>query len=162
MGRVSQVNISSGGVPKLPVPQAALTSAGFVGDWQKNRKHHGGPDRAACLFSEELYEILRGEGVQATAGAFGENITTSGIDLQSLRVGDRLRVGDAVIEISMVRIPCATLKVWDRRFPALMTGRSGWLARVLEPGNISAGDEIVLLDRESHIADAGEDRPRKE
>src|SRR4029079_17896230 len=94
-GTVVQLNISNGGMPKLPIPTARVTRDGLVGDWQKVRKYHGGPDRAVCLFSEELYGWLREQGVKDVVnGSIGENFTTRGIELMSLNAGDRLRVGD--------------------------------------------------------------------
>jgi len=121
-GTVVQLNISNGGMPKLPIPTARVTRDGLVGDWQKVRKYHGGPDRAVCLFSEELYGWLREQGVKDVVnGSIGENFTTRGIELMDLNVGDRLRVGDqCVIELTDVREPCRQLKMWDARFPKLI------------------------------------------
>src|SRR3954453_9563508 len=96
-GTLTQVNISPGGMPKLPVLSARVTAAGIEGDRQKNKKYHGGPNRAICIYSEELYEWLREKGVNVTAGQIGENFTTRGIDLQKLKKGDRLRVGEECI-----------------------------------------------------------------
>jgi MOSC domain-containing protein YiiM len=145
---VTQVNISNGGMPKLPVPSARVTRDGVEGDWQKNRKFHGGPDRAICLYSEELYAQMREQGVNASNGAFGENFTTRGLDLNQLAPTDRLGIGDTcVIEITAVRIPCNQLKKWDSRMPKLIVGRSGWMAKVVEPGEVRAGDPIELLNR---------------
>ena len=146
-GTLAQLNISAGGMPKLPMASAMVARDGVAGDWQKNRKYHGGPDRAVCLFSEELYEWLREQGVKDLVnGSVGENFTTRGINLMSLRAGDRLRVGrECVIELTDVREPCRQLKKWDARFPKLILGRSGWLARVIVEGEVKAGDAINLL-----------------
>src|SRR5205085_2538832 len=106
-GRLLQINVSPGGMPKLPVLSATVTADGVAGDWQRNRKHHGGPDRAVCIFSQELYDELRDEGVETFQGQVGENFTTCGIDLRTLAPGMRLRVGEkCTIEITGVRIPC--------------------------------------------------------
>src|SRR4029079_5493064 len=87
-----QLNVSPGGIPKTPVLFAHVSRDGLAGDWQKNRKYHGGPHRARCLFSEELYAELRDEaGIELIHGAVGENFTTCGIDLNGLSKGDRLR-----------------------------------------------------------------------
>ena len=146
-GTLTQLNISPGGMPKLPVPSARVTREGVDGDWQKNRKYHGGANRAVCLYSEELYAEMRGDGVEAAkAGAFGENFTTRGVDLQELKAGDRLRVGETcVIEITDVRIPCNQLKKWDARMPKLIVGRSGWMAKVIEEGVVKPGDRIEVV-----------------
>lgn len=143
-----QINTSPGGMPKRPIDAAKVTRDGVAGDWQKNRKYHGGPDRAVCLFSEELYGWLREQGVKGLFnGSIGENFTTRGIDLMSLRPGDRLRVGrECVIELTDVREPCRQLKKWDARFPKLILGRSGWLARVTVEGEVKPGDAIEVLE----------------
>ena len=141
-----QVNVSSGGMPKLPVLSARVTKGGVEGDRQKNRKYHGGPDRAVCVYSEELYEQLRDAGVDMTNGAVGENFTTRGLDLQRLAKGDRLRVGgECVIEITNVRVPCSQLKKWDVDLPELIVGRSGWVAKVVEEGVVQPGDTIEVV-----------------
>src|ERR1700755_3406914 len=98
---LTQVNVSDGGMPKLPVRAAKVTRDGLEGDWQKNRKYHGGPNRAGCIFSEERYEWLRDKGIDLKCGSVGENFTTRGLDLNQLNKGDRLRVGEAcLIEIT--------------------------------------------------------------
>src|SRR5689334_19241525 len=96
-GRLIQVNVSDGGMPKLPVLQAMVTANGVEGDRQRNKKYHGGPDRAVCIFSTELYDRLRSLGIDLAPGAVGENFTTAGIDLQKLAKGDRLKVGDCIV-----------------------------------------------------------------
>src|SRR5687767_2690754 len=88
-----QVNVSPGGMPKLPVLFARVTALGVDGDWQTNRKYHGGPDRAVCIYSEELYAWLNENGVVIGNGGVGENFTTRGLDLQELAPGDRLQIG---------------------------------------------------------------------
>ena len=146
-----QVNVSRGGMPKRHVPSALVTRDGVAGDWQKNRKYHGGPDRAVCLFSEELYAWLREQGVKGLVnGAIGENFTTRGIDLMALAKGDRLKVGsECVIQLTDVREPCRQLKKWDERFPKLIVGRSGWVAKVVREGEVKAGDVIERVPRET-------------
>jgi len=147
-GTVAQVNVSDGGMPKLPVRAAKVTRDGVEGDWQKNRKYHGGPNRAVCIFSEELYEWLRDKGIDLKNGSVGENFTTRGLDLSSLNKGDRLRVGDAcLIEITDVRIPCSQLKKWDVDLPELVVGHSGWVAKVIEEGEVKGGDVIEVVGR---------------
>jgi MOSC domain-containing protein YiiM len=132
-------------MPKLPVLQAHVTVEGVAGDWQTNRKYHGGADRAVCLFSTELYDRLRGLGIDLAPGAVGENFTTTGIDLQRLAKGDRLRVGECLIEITNVRVPCRNLKQWDADLPELIVGFSGWVARVVEEGLVRAGDLVEKI-----------------
>lgn len=150
-GTLAQLNVSGGGMPKLPIPSALVTGDGVAGDWQKNRKYHGGPNRAVCLFSEELYAWLREQGVKDLVnGAIGENFTTRGIDLMALAKGDRLKVGEqCVIQLTDVREPCRQLKKWDERFPKLIVGRSGWVAKVVREGEVRAGDVIERATEKS-------------
>lgn len=133
----------------MPVGEVSVTRDGVAGDWQKNRKYHGGPDQAICLFSCEQYDCLRDEhGIDLKAGSVGENFTTRSIDMQSLVPGDRLRVGDCLIEITMVRTPCRNLNKCDPRLMGLMVGRSGWKAKVVEEGLVRPGDPIELLRKQ--------------
>lgn len=150
-GKLIQVNVSNGGMPKRPVPSARVTVDGLEGDWQKNRKYHGGPDRAVCLFSVELYDRLRALGIDLAHGSVGENFTVEGIDFQNLAKGDRLRVGGGedgracVVEITDVRVPCRQLKRWDDDLPELIVGYSGWVAKVITEGEARPGDEVEKL-----------------
>ena len=145
-----QLNVSPGGIPKMPVLFAHVSRDGLAGDWQRNRKYHGGPDRAVCLYSEELYADLRAEGVELTNGAVGENFTTRGVNLQHLAKGDRLRVGaECVIELTEIRVPCRTLTKWNANLPRMIQGRSGWVAKVISEGTVRPGDSIEVLPRET-------------
>jgi MOSC domain-containing protein YiiM len=144
-GVLAQLNVSPGGMPKLPVLFARVTAAGVDGDKQRNKTVHGGPARAVCVYSEELYEELRDAGVDMAAGDIGENFTTRGVDLRALAKGDRLRVGgECVIEITDVRVPCRQLRMWDPDLPELIVGRSGWVARVVADGLVKAGDAVEV------------------
>ena len=147
-GQLAQLNISRGGMPKLPIPEAMVTVDGVKGDWQKNRKFHGGPNRAICIYSEELYQALRDAGVNVKNGDVGENFTTTGLNLQHLKKGDRLTVGQCIIELTDIRVPCHQLKKWDVDLPELIVGRSGWVAKVVKEGTVKQGDQIELM-RES-------------
>jgi MOSC domain-containing protein YiiM len=143
--KLVQISTSNGGMPKLAVPQARVHRDGVGDDWQLNRKYHGGCDRAVCIFSVELYDWLRIEhGIDLQPGCVGENFTTTGLDLQAIEIGDRLRVGECLIEITKVREPCKSLNQWHPRLLKVIVGRSGWLARVIEPAAVRAGDAIEL------------------
>ena len=143
-GVLVQLNVSGGGMPKRPIGEGKVTREGVEGDWQKNRKYHGGPNRAVCIYSEELYAWLREKGCEVGNGDIGENFTLRGIDLEKLSKGARLRVGaECVVEITDVRVPCKQLKTWDGRLPELIVGRSGWVAKVVREGTVRAGDEVV-------------------
>ena len=142
-----QLNVSDGGMPKLPVPSARVTRHGVDGDYQRNKKYHGGPNRAVCIFSRELYDWLRDQGIDLKNGSVGENFTTQGLNLNALDKGDRLRVGDCVIELTDVRVPCSNLKKWDVDLPEMIVGRSGWVAKVIEEATVRPGDAIEVLVR---------------
>ena len=140
------LNVSPGGMPKKPVASARVTRDGVAGDWQKNRKYHGGPDRAICLYSEEFYAWLREQGIDVSNGDVGENLTTRGLDLQALGKGSRLRVGDeCIIQITDVRVPCNQLRKWGADLPNLIVGRSGWVAKVVREGEVKPGDAIEVM-----------------
>jgi MOSC domain-containing protein YiiM len=145
-GVVVAVCVGPGGIPKHAVPSAAVGVLGLAGDAHRYHKH-GGANRAVCLFSVEDYASLARDGVDAhPPGAYGENLTTEGLDSHALRPGDRLRVGaEVVLELFDVREPCGTLKKVDQRFPDLMVGRSGWVCRVVTEGTVRAGDRIERL-----------------
>ena len=87
---VNQINVSDGGVPKLPVREAKVGEGGLDGDRQRNLKFHGGPDRAVCLYSLELIERLQDEGHPIDSGFSGENLTLSGLDWDLVRPGVRV------------------------------------------------------------------------
>jgi MOSC domain-containing protein YiiM len=111
VGRVVQINLSDGGVPKLPVAEARVTRNGVAGDRQRYTAFHGGPDRAVSLFSLEVIERVRAEGHPIEPGSTGENVTVAGLDWRLLAPGSRLAVGDEVVlEITGYAAPCATIK----------------------------------------------------
>lgn len=144
-GALIQVSVSKGGMPKRAVRSARVSAHGVDGDKQQNLKYHGGADRAVCLFSDELYGWLREKGVPLEHGAVGENFTTRGIDLNELGVGDQLRVGECLIEITDVRTPCRNLNQWHPDLLKLMKGRSGWVAKVIEEAVVEPGDAIEIV-----------------
>ncbi len=145
-GRLLAVCIGPGGIPKRAVPEAELTLEGLAGDRSRHRLH-GGRDRAVCLLSALEIAALVRDGVPASEpGTFGENLVYEGLDPERLRPGDRLRIGEqAIVELTDVREPCGTLRPLDRRFPDLMLGRSGFMARVVRPGVLAPGLPIWLL-----------------
>ena len=145
-GKVLAVCIGPGGLPKRAVPAAKIGPLGLEGDRHRSI-HHGGEDRAVCLLSIEEVRLLERDGVpHIEPGGFGENLRTEGIDLGRLVPGDRLAIGDAVeLEVNDVREPCATLQSVDARFPDLMVGRSGLLARVVRAGELCPNQEIRRL-----------------
>src|SRR4051812_22185876 len=156
-GRVIQVNISPGGVPKRPVAAARVGRDGLDGDRHDHDRVHGGPHRAVALFALEAIERVRADGHPGvTPGAVGENLTTSGIELSLLPVGTRLAVGsEVVLEIASPANPCDVIK---GAFSAGKSGRisillhpddSRMYARVLREGTVRPGDAIDVLPAEA-------------
>src|SRR3954464_9222889 len=92
-GRVEPINTSRGGVPKQPVFEAFVTVDGVDGDRQRDRRFHGGPDRAVVLFSVDVIRALRSEGHRIAAGTTGENLTLSGVPWASIVPGTELTIG---------------------------------------------------------------------
>jgi MOSC domain-containing protein YiiM len=152
MALIHQINISDGGVPKLPVDRAAVALDGMEGDRQADRKHHGGPDQTLCLYSLEVIEMLRAEGHPIAPGSAGENLTISGLDWATVAPEQRFRIGaDLTIEITDVATPCAKNAQWfaDGRFSRMSDtrhpGSSRWYARVLTPGSVTTGDPVIQI-----------------
>ena len=156
-GRILQLNISPGGMPKHAILQAEITVQGILGDIQRNRKYHGGPDQALLLITQESLEEIKGKGFPVYAGALGENLTVSGLDRRQLRCGQRLRAGQAIIEITKLRQPCRHLDVYGTGIQAAVYdkkalpgtgpwGLAGFYCRVSQPGPIFPGDIIEVLD----------------
>src|SRR5687768_18536145 len=93
-GRVLSVNVSPGGVPKLPVSEARVTQGGVEGDRQRETTVHGGPTRAVSLLAIETIERVQADGHPIEPGSTGENLTTAGIEVGRLPAGTRLLIGD--------------------------------------------------------------------
>ncbi len=151
---VYQVNVSDGGVPKRPVLEAFITTNGLEGDRQGNLKVHGGPDRAVCLYSQDLIERLQDEGHSIDAGSAGENLTLTGLEWEKLKPGDRLRIGpDAQLEIMSYTSPCDKNAQWfrDRDIKRISQkinpGWSRFYAKVLHGGMVRPGDAVEILKR---------------
>lgn len=128
---------------------------GVHGDEQVDKRYHGGPDKALHHYPFDHYDYWRGIAPDASQleaiGAFGENISTFGWTEDAVCIGDRFRLGTALIEISQGRQPCwkqAERLSWSK-VPALMVKqrRCGWYYRVIEEGMAQAGDELTLIDR---------------
>lgn len=149
-GRLESIQVSSGGVPKLPVPEATVTPAGLAGDRQRDRRYHGGPDRAVSLYAAEAIAALRDEGHPIRAGSTGENLTLSGLAWAELGPGVELRVGAVRLLVTSHAAPCSKIagsfaggaveRISQRRHP----GWSRLYARVLEGGVVRVGDPVEL------------------
>lgn len=150
-GRIVQVNLSGGGVPKLPVLQAEVDELGIKGDRHDDHENHGGPERALCLYAIERIEALKAEGHPIGPGSAGENITVEGIDWDAVLPGTKLRLGaDVLIEVTRYTTPCKTIKGafidgdFNRIHHMLQPGWSRVYARVLRNGWVRAGDTVVF------------------
>jgi MOSC domain-containing protein YiiM len=150
-GRLVSINVSDGGVPKLPRPACAIRKSGVEGDRQRDLEYHGGPDRAVCVFSFECIEGLRKEGHAIAPGTIGENLTLEGIDWSAMTPGRRVEVGEVEIELTAYAAPCRNIggSFKDRR-----TGRvsqkahPGWsrlYARVTREGTVRVGDPVRVV-----------------
>lgn len=158
-GRLLQINVSDGGVPKLPVSAARITSEGVEGDRQLGATVHGGPHRAVSILGIEAIQRVAAEGHPIEPGTTGENLTTEGFDVSALVVGSRLAIGDEVIlELAAVANPCRTIRdsFADRRFGRLGAKAhpldSRMYARVISPGTVRAGDPIRVSPPEDGSA----------
>lgn len=151
-GRIVQISVSPGGVPKLPVPSARVTEMGLEGDLHRNMEDHGGPERALCIFAMEQIRVLQAEGHDLSPGAIGENLTVEGVDWERVTPGSRLELGAGVlIEVTRYTSPCFNIKknfadgdisrVSQKRNP----GSSRVYARVLREGTIRQGDTVRLV-----------------
>lgn len=152
MGRIFQINISTGGVPKRAVPAGEVSENGMQGDKQKDLRYHGGPDRALCLYSLERLLALQAEGHPTFSGAFGENLTLTGLDWTRMEPGQRYRLGEQVlIEITRYTNPCNNLIPFfkDGDYGRIsQTQNPGWsrvYARVLASGLLRPGDPVIQI-----------------
>lgn len=147
-GRVTGLQRSRGGVPKLPVERAMVRVQGMEGDRQANRKYHGGPDRALCLYAQERLDALVSEGHPLARGTLGENVTIAGLPWEEVRPGVRLQVGGAAVEVTGFAAPCRQIAEGfaDRRFARVGEKvNPGWsrvYVRVLEEGEVAVGDPV--------------------
>jgi MOSC domain-containing protein YiiM len=132
---------------------ARLEVDGVRGDAQADRKHHGGPWRAVLMYPAEHYPRWRADWEREDVGhgGFGENLTVSGVDEFSACLGDRYRIGEALLEVTSPRTPCHVVArrhgIKDLVATIRANHRHGWYLRVLAPGTVEAGQEMVLEAR---------------
>jgi MOSC domain-containing protein YiiM len=153
------------GIDKRPVSGPVMVTApgpkgsgavGLAGDRVYDVQHHGGNDQAVYAYARQDLDEWQAElGMPLPNGAFGENLTTEGIDVNGALIGERWRLGpEVILEACCPRIPCGTFQGW--------LGRSGWIKRfteaarpgaylrVIQPGQILVGDPIVIEHRPDH------------
>jgi MOSC domain-containing protein YiiM len=130
--------------------------SGLAGDAVCDTRHHGGTDQAVyAMAREDMDDWERELGRPLPHGSFGENLTMSGVDVTGALIGERWRIGPGlVLEVTSGRIPCRTFQGhlgeqrWVRRFTA--KGAPGAYLRVIEPGEIRAGDPVEIVHRPAH------------
>ena len=152
-GRIVQISVNpKGGAPKYQVASARLETNGVEGDRQNDRRFHGGPERAVCLYSWDLIRALQDEGHPIECGSAGENLAIAGVDWNKVVPGARLLLGEAVLlEIVSYTSPC--YKIADafqggdfkRISQKLRPGWSRVYARMLQPGKVCEGDAVEMV-----------------
>jgi len=158
-GAIVQVSISFGGLPKRAISGGLITPLGIEGDLHAHAGIHGGPRKAILMIASEVIEDFIARGYPLFYGALGENLTTRGIAIRDIRIGDWLRAGGATIEITEPRGPCTALDIYgeslkeeisDDRVRAFdhtspRWGMSGFYASVVAPGPVRPNDIISVV-----------------
>ncbi len=140
-------------IDKQPVThRVAVGANGLAGDERADEKNHGAPGHAVYSYAREDYDWWERElGRELRDGQFGENLTTSGIDVNGALIGERWRIGTALLEVSGPRVPCVVFRNWldepgwVKRFTE--TGRPGAYLKVVELGELGVGDEVEVVSR---------------
>ncbi|HEX5142990.1 MAG TPA: MOSC domain-containing protein [Mycobacterium sp.] len=147
---------------RAPGPMQGGLGSGLVGDTIGNPAVHGGDDQAVYAYAREDLDAWETRlGREIGNGVFGENLTTSGIDVTNARIGERWAVGTGGLrlEVSSPRIPCRTfaewlaIRGWVKTFT--LAAVPGAYLRVIAPGTVSAGDQIDVLHRPEHCVSVG-------
>ncbi|MFC8618992.1 MOSC domain-containing protein [Micromonospora purpureochromogenes] len=150
------------GIDKRPVDGPVLLRAdGVAGDFIGERAHHGGPDQAVYAYAGEDAEWWSAElGRTVPPGGFGENLTTSAVDVTGAVIGELWAIGSAVLQVTKPRTPCTTFAgFWGvpdliKRFT--VRAAPGAYLRVLREGEVGAGDPVEVVDRPAHGVTIGE------
>ena len=160
VGRVREFEYSGrlakSAIWKSPVDgRVAVRGVNLDGDDQADRRAHGGPDKAVYAYAmEDLRWWEEQLGRSLEFGAFGENLTTEGIDVTGARVGEHWEVGTALLEVSEPRVPCwrFAARMDDKYFPRRFTQalRPGAYLRIIIEGELAAGDEVRVTDKPDH------------
>ncbi len=149
-GRITGLHISDGGVPKLPVQSLEIVSTNCIGDKQNDLKHHGGIDKAVCLFQQEIIDQLNSEGHPINAGSTGENILIHGIPIGNIYPGVIIKFPSVELIITQDAPPCKTIKdsFKDGYFNAISHKKkphyTRWYARVIKEGVVSVDDSVSV------------------
>lgn len=162
MARVTHVNVGAArpapgdsgketGIYKEPVEFIWVGPLGVADDTVCDRRHHGGPSKAVCVYPADHYRAWRASypALDWPPGSFGENVTVAKLDEAGVHLGDVFEVGQALVQVSQPRQPCGTLSarhgIPELAKVATSTGRTGWYLRVLRAGVIRPGDEWRLV-----------------
>jgi MOSC domain-containing protein YiiM len=161
VGRPQQLSVRRGrplmsAIGKAPVEgRVRVAGVNLEGDDQADRRVHGGPDKAVYAYAAEDIAFWEGElGRELWPGAFGENLTTEGLDVSGAVVGERWRIGGVELEVCQPRLPCAKLALrmgeptMVKRFA--QASRPGAYLRIVTEGSLGAGDAIEVVARPGH------------
>jgi MOSC domain-containing protein YiiM len=147
----------STGIFKAPLAgRVMLRTLNLDGDRQADLSVHGGPTKAVYVYPSEHYDYWKRElpGIQFPWGMFGENFSSAGLSESELNIGDRFRIGSAIVMVTEPRMPCYKLAIKFgrpdivKRF--LASERTGFYFAVLREGDVAAGDPIQLMERSEH------------
>jgi len=139
-----------GGVPKPSVETLHILEHGCVGDKQNDMKHHGGPNRAVCLFSTEIMNQLQSEGHPIYPGSVGENVLIQGIPWEKVSIGTQFHFDHVILEVTSDAPPCRTIKdsFLNEEFKCISVKinqhSTRWYAKVIQSGEVRTGELIVL------------------
>ena len=143
---VTSINVSRGGIPKLPVPRIFIHAGGLEGDGHNHAKHYR-PTQAVSLQDIEKLEELNKEGYALYEGATGENLNVSRLNVNALPIGAKLLFsGGVVIEITRMRPPCYVLDSISPQLKKDIIGRCGVYAKVIKPGSLANGETIQVIE----------------
>jgi MOSC domain-containing protein YiiM len=158
-------SVAMTGIEKIPTSEPVLVRApgrrkdglgsGLVGDMVGDRLNHGGDTQAVYAYAREdldYWETVLGRDIRG--GMFGENLTTSGVDVNGALIGERWRIGEVVLQVTVPRIPCGTFRAWIAERGWLRTFAQaavpGTYLSVVSPGYVRAGDQVTVVHRPAH------------
>ena len=137
------------GIYKLPVASAYVGVLGLQADAIISTKHHGGPDQAVYCYTQPDHDLWAADGIRTSPGIFGENLTLSDLSSAQMVIGDRLKFGQVVLEVTSPRIPCATLasRMGDGHFIQKFRDKAapGYYCRVITEGTICQGEAYEYI-----------------